>query len=276
MNEQQSFATDSLPNGLERFSIASDAGSLEVFRQGAHVTAWTPAGHRPVLFMSSRSQFAPGKAIRGGVPVIFPWFGNRSDGQPGPAHGFARTALWTLDSPQPSFSLVAESLEATFQATLLPAALELRLTVHNAGESTRRFENALHTYFAVSDVREVTVSGLENTAFLDKTDGFARKQSGGEPLRLTGETDSVYLDTTTTCTITDPAWQRRIVIAKSGSNTTVVWNPWAQKCAAMADMGPEDWTGMLCVESANAAENAILLAAGESHTMTVRFTVESV
>ncbi|HVW86124.1 MAG TPA: hypothetical protein VHB50_15650, partial [Bryobacteraceae bacterium] len=137
-----------------------------------------------------------------------------------------------------------------------------------------KFEEALHSYFAVSDVREVSVSGLEGTTYVDKTDAFRSKSQPDEPLKIGKETDQVHLNTTATCVISDPLWNRRIVVDKTGSNTTVVWNPWSEKSAAMADMGPDEWGGMICVESANAAENAVTLEPRSSHTLGVTIRVE--
>lgn len=266
--------------GLDRLVIDGPAATGEIYLQGAHLTSWVPKGQRPVLFMSSRSGFAPGKAIRGGVPIIFPWFGARSDGKPGPQHGFARTAIWELKNASlvnktdvaVDFRMSAEGFEVRFGVTL-GAQLEMVLEVTNAGAAEASFEEALHTYFAVSDVREVAVEGLTGTTYIDKTDGFKRKTLDAPQIRITKENDSVFLDTEATCTIKDPGWNRNIVVAKSGSRSTVVWNPWIEKTAGMSDMGPDDWKGMICIETANAADNAVKLAAGDTHRMTARVQV---
>jgi len=246
---------------LESVVISTPEAEGEIYLQGAHVARWQPRGERPVLFLSSKSAFAPGKAIRGGVPIIFPWFGPRSDGKPGPAHGLARTALWQQDAG--AFRLKVEQFELRYFVAM-GAKLELSLEVTNEGSDEARFEEALHTYLAVGDVRQVSVTGLEGVEYLDKTDGFKRKLQSAEPLRLTKATDSVYLNTTSTCQMSDPVWNRRIVVEKTGSASTVIWNPWA----GMADLGPDEWQGMICVETANVAENAIVLAAGATHRMT--------
>ena len=249
---------------LESVIISTPEAEGEIFLQGAHVARWQPRGERPVLFLSSKSAFDPGKAIRGGVPVIFPWFGPwfgpRSDGKPGPAHGLARTALWEHDGG--AFRLKVEQFQLRFEVKM-GAALEMSLEVTNEGPDEARFEEALHTYLAVGDVRQASVTGLEGVEYLDKTDEFKRKLQSAEPLRLTKATDSVYLNTTSTCEVTDPVWNRRIVVEKTGSASTVVWNPWT----GMADLGPDEWQGMICVETANVGENAVLLAAGATHTM---------
>jgi glucose-6-phosphate 1-epimerase len=253
---------------LESVVISAPEAEGEIYLQGAHVARWTPRGERPVLFLSSKSAFEPGKAIRGGVPVIFPWFGARSDGKPGPAHGLVRTAIWEQEGG--AFRLKVEQFQLRY-VVAMGATLELSLEVTNEGPSEARFEEALHTYLAVGDVRQVSLTGLAGVEYLDKTDEFKRKTQGAEPLRLTKATDSVYLNTTATCEVTDPVWNRRIVVEKTGSASTVIWNPWT----GMADLGPDEWQGMICVETANVGENAIVLAAGATHRMTATIRLQT-
>lgn len=277
------------PGGLTRALVSTPAAEAELYRQGAHLTQWTPRGQRPVLYVSSTSLFAPGKAIRGGVPIIFPWFGSRGDGKPGPAHGFARTLEWVVESTKlredagVEIMLSLASNDATralfepdFRAHLrvaLGSELEVELEVRNEGPERFTFEEALHTYFAVGDIREASVTGLEGTTYIDKTDGFKRKRQGSEPVCLSKETDQVHVDATATCIIHDAVWKRRIVIEKSGSSSTVVWNPWSEKTKGMPDMPADGWKEMLCVETANAADNAVHLSPGESHKLNARIRI---
>lgn len=268
------------PDGLVRVVIPAASAAAEMYLQGAHLTQWTPSGRRPVLFISPNSLFTRGKAIRGGVPIIFPWFGTRSDGRPGPAHGFARTSEWDVvaarrlgNQIEVTLALTTNELSLRFRVTV-GKELEMELEVQNNGPEIFTYEEALHTYFSVADVRQVSVSGLEGTEYLDKTDGFQRKRLEDGRIHFTKETDQVHVNTTATCVIDDPVWDRRIVIAKSGSNSTVVWNPWSEKAGAMSDLGGEAWTGMVCVESGNIGENAVTLAPGESHTMAAAIRVE--
>lgn len=151
--------------------------------------------------------------------------------------------------------------------------LRLTLEIQNTGTSAFTFEAALHTYLAVSDVRGIRVMGLENTDYLDKVDGGARRREGDAAIAFSGETDRVYLDTTSECIVNDPGWNRRIIVAKSGSRSTVVWNPWIDKARAMGDLGESAWTSMICIETANAAEDARTLAAGASHVLETVITV---
>jgi glucose-6-phosphate 1-epimerase len=278
--------------------ITTPESEAEIYTHGAHLTRWTPRGQRPVIFTSSRSLYEPGKAIRGGVPIVFPWFGPwhgpRSGALPGPVpapmHGFARTTDWQVASAGLSSS---GQFEMTFSLSPNDASralgfrdfrvlfrvavgrtLQMDLEVHNESGEPLEFEEALHTYFAIGDVHQVSVSGLENTAYIDKTDGLREKQRDALPIRIGQETDEVYLNTSATCIIHDPAWSRRVTIAKSGSRSTVVWNPWIEKSKTLADLDPEEWRGMLCVETANVASNAITLAAGASSRMAVEIHVD--
>lgn len=278
------------PGGLVRAVISTPAAEAVVYLHGAHVAHWTPRGQRPVLFISSKSLFVPGKAIRGGVPVIFPWFGPRSDGQPGPMHGFARTTEWEvegtrlLDDGKVEMALVLTPDDSTrgfgynafqlrFRVTV-GSELRMQLEVRNNAKQPLTFEEALHSYFAVGDIHRASVSGLEGRTYIDKTDGFKRKELGNAPLRIAKETDAVYPSTNATCVINDPVWNRRIIVEKTGSDTTVVWNPWIEKTKSMSDMAADDWKEMLCVETANAGENAVHLPPGESHKMTASIHVE--
>src|SRR5262249_12182584 len=132
--------------------------------------------------------------------------------------------------------------------------LTMTLEVENTGDRPFDFEEALHAYFAVGNVEEVSVSGLEQTEYLDKVSNFSRKLQGAEPIRITGETDRVFLDTTRSCRIDDPAGGRAIVVAKAHSRSTVVWNPWLERAHELADFGDDEWRRMVCIETANVGD----------------------
>jgi glucose-6-phosphate 1-epimerase len=280
--------------GLLRANITTPACTAELYLQGAHLTQWQPAGHKPVLFLSERSFFTPGKAIRGGIPIIFPWFGARTPAPDdprtdGPSHGFARTADWTLafaalagndlhltltlGPSDISRSLGYDQFALAYEITL-GAELRLQLTVNNQSSKPLHFEEALHTYFSVGDAQQVSIIGLSDTDYLDKTDSFKKKHQTDPFLKLTGETDRPYLNTNVPVNIDDPVYHRRITVDKANSNTTVVWNPWSALTATLPDMAPDSWLAMLCIETANAGTNAITLASGEHHTMEAHLFVE--
>ncbi len=240
--------------------------------------------------MSAASLFERGKAIRGGVPLVFPWFGPRQ-GHPGaPSHGFARTARWNLDSIETRSSVTAITMSlmadddtralwphdfAARFAVAFGETLRMSMIIDNTGHDSFTFENALHTYFTVGDCREVNITGLAGGRYIDKVDRAAVKTQGDEPIVFRGETDRVYLDTQSTCIIHDEGLKRRIHIDKEGSRSTVVWNPWIEKAARMADFGDEQWQHMVCVETANAAQDAVTLAPGQSHTLSATLRIES-
>jgi glucose-6-phosphate 1-epimerase len=280
--------------GLTVARVSTPACTAEIYLHGAHLTAWQPAGQEPVLFLSERSAFEAGKPIRGGVPIIFPWFGARTatlenPRTDGPSHGFARTSLWqvafaalagddlhltlTLAPNEASRALGFDRFQLAYEL-VLGKELRIRLTVANQAEAPLHFEEALHTYLAVGDATQVEIRGLANTEFLDKTEGFQRKRQTEEVLKLTKETDRPYLNTAATVTLDDPDLKRRIAVAKTNSLTTVVWNPWVELSAKLPDMEPGGWRSMTCIETANAVENAITLAPRAAHTMEAYIRIE--
>jgi glucose-6-phosphate 1-epimerase len=303
--------TNAGQGGLPRVVVTGPQGSAEIYLHGAHLTAWHPAtAAEPVLWLSRESLFDANKPIRGGVPICFPWFGAHASDAKAPAHGFARLREWTLTdarededgrvtltlelhaAPASATSASATAISAAtpsaspvsgtsawpfaFRATYrvtIGTTLTMSLEVHNPGSEPFTFEEALHTYFAVSDIRNVTVTGLERTTYLDKPTNFNRVEQGDDPIRFTGETDRIYLRAIPTCTIHDPGKQRTITITQSNADTTVVWNPWIAKAKAMADFGDEEWLEMLCVETCNVNDRARTLAAGATHTMTATIAV---
>ena len=275
-----SVRAESGAGGLPRLVVDGPEASAEIYLQGAHVTSWVPRGEEPVLWMSSRSAYAPGVPLRGGVPVCFPWFGPDRDG--GPMHGFARTAEWALldaterggdvvltlglsDSPSSRSSSWPHRFDARLTVTV-GRRLALALEVRNTGDRAVSFTEAFHTYLAVGDVRTVTVGGLEGSRYVDRLVSPDQREATGRPLTIDGETDRVYARAGS-ITADDPAGHRGLRVSASGAADAVVWNPWAAKSAAMADFGDDEWTGMLCVETGTVLE-AVSVAPGESHTMT--------
>lgn len=278
--------------GLVRAVVATARAQGDVYLQGAHVARYRPAGQQqPVLFVSTRSAFAAGKAIRGGVPLIFPWFGAKADNPSAPQHGFARVAAFDVESARADgdgkvtlvLRLEADAASrrawphdfvARYRVTM-GETLELAFEVENRSASPFAYEEALHTYLTVGDVRKATIGGLAGTTFIDKVDGLKRKREGAAPIQLGGETDRVYLDTTATCVVDDPVLGRRLVVDKQGSASTVVWNPWNEKAKGMADFGDDEWPRMVCIETANAADNAVTLPPGAKHETSALIRAEA-
>lgn len=270
-------------HGAVKALVTTPTCTAEVYMQGAHLTRWQPKDQQDVLFVSAKSAYQSGKAIRGGVPLIFPWFGANGSNPAAPAHGFVRTSQdWLLveagrsnDDYMLTFELTDSDVSKSFgykefKVTYKIAVgeeLELELIVENQSHDILNFEEAFHTYLAVSDIDNVSVLGLTNTEYLDKTDGFKRKRQIEEALRFTEETDRPYLNTLAKIEIDDTGWQRKIIVDKLASNSTIVWNPWAEQTAKLSDMEPDGWRKMLCIETANMNENLVALAPGSHHTM---------
>jgi glucose-6-phosphate 1-epimerase len=268
---------------MKSIALFTPSARAELFLQGAHLARYEMNG-KPVLFLSKRAEFAPGKAIRGGIPVCFPWFGPHADDPRLPSHGFARTAEWELLESREGFAaLRLESNEAThalwphdFQAIyriqLLEQGLRLDFRVHNTGTSDFVFETALHTYFAVSDARQVSVEGLDGKTYLDQADGNRRKLQQGT-ITFEGETDRLYVDSGGPVRLREGGNTIRI-INRDGVRSTVVWNPWTDKARSLKDLGEDQWPGFVCIESGCAADDAVTLEAGESWTLVVEYLVE--
>lgn len=266
--------------GLARVQISTPAATGEIYLHGAHVTSWKPAGKEEVFFVSANSLW-DGHAIRGGVPICCPWFGDKADDPHAPAHGFVRTKEWklekiTAEGDAVSVEMSTESgtdtkhwYSADFRLVYrvtYGSELTLELIMLNTGRESLHFEEALHAYHNVGDVAQAFIGGLDGIHYLDKTDSFREKTQEGD-IHITRETDRVYLNTGHPLTLTDTVLQRRIIVTKENSLTTVVWNPWSEKAPTMSDMEKDQWKRMLCIETSNVGEFAVQLAAGQQHTM---------
>ncbi len=264
--------------GLRKIVVESLNSIAEIYLHGAHVTRFEKKGEPPLLFLSEASEYNRQNPIRGGVPVIFPWFGPR-DGLPG--HGYARTAEWewieTALLPDESVSLRLrlprhEDFDVEYRVTV-GNELALELIVHNSGGSVAEFETCLHTYFQISAIDAISITGLSNSGFLDRLTGTHKVDSAPE-LRISSEVDRTYHDTTATVEILDPGHNRTIRIGKSGSNSTVVWNPWIDKSIRLPDFGDEEYLRMVCVESGNIGPNKTILPAGGRSVLKVVLSSE--
>ncbi len=277
------------PGGLLVIEVNNQAATALIALQGAQVMRWAPRGENPVIWLSGAARFAPGKSIRGGAPVCWPWFGAHPTEAGFPAHGYARTLSWevvrseVLNAEQTRllFKLVETAATRAWWPHHTPlecritvgGTLELELVTRNQDRAPVTISEALHTYFEVGEVSQVQVLGLEDGEYLDKVDGFRRKTQSG-PIGISGEVDRVYVNNSNACVISDPVLQRRILIDKRGSESTVVWNPWIDKAVQLGDMGDEGYRHMLCVESGNAADNVVDIAPGDEHRLWVSYRVE--
>jgi len=271
------------PGGLPVAELSYKGATATVALHGAHVLSYVPASARPVLWLSDEAIFKDGKAIRGGIPVCWPWFADHPSEPNYPAHGVARTRSWRVAATAPaSITLELQATEATrehfphdfilrLEATLSDA-LKIQLTVHNPSETPFTYTGALHTYFAISHIDQARVEGLDGRPYIDSNDGKARKTQVG-PIRFQEEVDRIYLETADTCLVCDEGWDRTVRIGKDGSRSTVVWNPWIAKAQRMADFGDQEYQEMLCVETTNAADDAIAVPPGETHKLALTLSL---
>ena len=269
------------PGGFTVAVLACQRGSCEVCLHGGHVLSYRPIGHAPVLWLSAHSLYEPGKPIRGGIPVCWPWFGACPGRDDLPMHGFARLCEWSIvgteySNEKSDLRLVLRDTPETravwphaFELELhviLGDTLTLRLTSRNTGGEPFTYTEALHGYYAVRQIADVCVMGLEGAEFSDRLSPDPAPLTEESPVVFRAETDRIYSDDGEVV-VSDPGIGRDIVLTKSGSASTVVWNPWIAKSRRMADFGDDEYLRMLCVEQANVGDAAITLPPGKSHTL---------
>jgi glucose-6-phosphate 1-epimerase len=276
--------------GLARVQITGAFGEGEMYLHGAHLTSWKPAGHDEVLFISTKSRWEEGHAIRGGIPICFPWFRGKVDDAHAPAHGFVRTKMWQLESIVEienengvAVTMFTQSDEHTrkwwpgefrlVHRVTFGSALRLELVCMNTGTMPFRFEEALHTYNRIASIQDARVQGLDGVSYLDNTDSNKEKTQRGDVI-VAAQTDSAYRNTQNEVALLDPKRKRRIRLQKEHSLSTVVWNPWSEGATRLQDLGEGEWRQFLCVEASNILDAAINLAPGQEHRVAAVLTVE--
>lgn len=295
------FKVDTEQHGeLNCWRITSDRAELLIAQQGAQVLSYQRIGEPPLLWLSDQALFRRGKSVRAGVPVCWPWFGNLQrnpasvqgmfQGEQAPAHGLARGRDWQLLGMEESGgSLRIEFTLPEAQGELpgwphevelkllveLGDQLQLTLTSYNLGNANVTLSQALHSYFAVSDVRQVHVEGVDGLGYIETLADWAlRKQQG--VLGFAGEADRIYLNTPQQLTIVDPHWNRRITLQASGSRSAVIWNPWTDRAKELPDMADDGWQRMLCIETANVWDDVVELKPGASHSLALTIGCEKI
>ena len=283
------------PGGLPRVTVTTQACRAEVMLHGAHLTAWEPAGCVPVIWLTGQARFAPGVPIRGGVPLCWPWFGPGAE-RSLPMHGPVRTLAWTLDDvrvdAEGTATITLSCADDAATRSVFPHAFRLRYTITagrsldlsliatNTGASVIPVGEAMHTYLAVGDVRRVSLSGLEGTTYIDRseTHGFhllAEHPRGVQagPVTFTEEVDRHHLAHTGEVQLHDPAWGRVLRLSKRGSRSTQVWNPWIGKAQRLPDLGDHEWPAFVVAEAANAFDEAYVLEPGAQHELGMNIAV---
>jgi glucose-6-phosphate 1-epimerase len=281
-----------LNNGIVLVEINNSLATATISLQGGHVIKWWPKHQStPVLWISKLAKFIPGKAIRGGVPICWPWFGAHPIDKNLPGHGYARISPWAVNSLRTLGCGVTEIkltlLETDLSSAHWPYSVSLTVTISVGRTLTIELETTnnsnqeitlsegLHTYFHISDIANISVLGLDGCEYVDLiSDNIQRKQVGA--IRFDGELGRIYVNTNGTCVIEDPQLNRRIRIEKTGSLSTAVWSPWEATATKMDDLGANGWRDMVCVESANAIGNLVAVSPGASHTLVSIYSVESI
>lgn len=268
-------------HGAPAVLVDTPAARAVVHLHGAHLSSWAPAGAEEVLFLSPTSSFGEGAAIRGGVPLVGPWFGPGRHGDRPTKHGWLRDVRWDLveagaEDGDVLLTLASPAARTELGATLrlrLGAELSLDLELTAGDEALPDVEAALHTYLALADVREARIEGLGGADYLDNTRGLAPATLPEGPLRLSGPTDRV-ITADTAVRVVDEKAGRTIVSTPRGTARTVVWNPWDEGAAGMDDLPDDAWPGFVCVEPAVAKEAAVDLAPGASVALGVTYRLE--
>jgi glucose-6-phosphate 1-epimerase len=280
---------DSIP-GYPIYVINHPAATARIAVNGAHVMEWKPTGQEaPVLYVSPDAVLTPGKAIRGGIPICWPWFGGHPTDDSMPMHGIARTRPWELlraDAKEGHVALLFKLQSSEETKALWPhdfvchlgisigAALEVSLMTQNTGDSAFVLGEALHTYLTVGDIKQITVKGLDETKYLDTVGERVMRDQVGD-IVFEGEVDRQYVSTGGVI-VEDRALKRNLVVNKLGSGTTVVWNPWIEKSKRLADLPDEAYQGFLCVEAANAGDACVTVAAGGNHVLLTQISLPSI
>ncbi|TLX78116.1 D-hexose-6-phosphate mutarotase [Labilibacter sediminis] len=274
---------------LDIIQITNKHAQMDLSLYGAQVLSFIPNNEEDLLWMSSLSEFKQGKAIRGGIPLCFPWFGPHDSDDSLPQHGFARLSVWNLEEvkqledDRTSVTLTIQSSPDTkkywpheFYAELtviVGKELEVNLTVNNTDSDSFKYTSALHTYLAVGDINNAKIEGLKNTEYYWGFEDTIQKQDD-ELLSITKEENRRYINTSNTCFIQNSLNNKTTAIDKKGSNVTVVWNPWQETCLQMKDVENEAYKSFVCVEAANYYYDYIVLKPGESHTTSTKIRLK--
>ncbi len=276
--------------GLPMINVSNDHADAVISVYAGQVLSFTPKGAADLLFVSDKAYYAEGKAIKGGVPICWPWFGADPEGKGRPAHGFMRNRMWsaweTRDNADGSTTVILGVESSPETLAIWPHAfrlameitvgktLQLALVTRNTGDAPFTITQALHTYFAVGDIAQTTVAGLDGTQYLDKAadgNGATKQQDGA--ISINSEVDRVYLGVPAELAIVDGALNRTIRIISSGNKTAVVWNPWTKIAASMADLQDDDYLRFVCVETTNAADDAVEVAAGGEFRLVTEYSL---
>lgn len=276
--------------GLPFIHVRNGKASALISIYAGQVLAYRPQGIQDdLLFLSKRAYYQAGKAIKGGVPICWPWFGPDPEGRGRPAHGFMRNRMWDIvevsTTPEDNTRIVLGSTDTEETQSIWSRSFVLRLEItigdtlnlelvtRNSGSQACTVTQAFHTYFSVGDIRQTHVSGLENTRYIDKVDDNLEKNQT-DPVTIDAEVDRIYQSVGSNLVIHDTARKRRIHITSKGNRTAVVWNPWAKISADMADLEDDDYLRFICVETTNAATDRVHIQPGSEFRLIANYRIE--
>lgn len=283
--------TVELHKQLIAISVNNQAASATVFLQGAQLASYTPKNSKPVIWLSDKCDYKAGKALRGGIPICWPWFGDLQRNPPAlqqqitgsaQAHGFVRTQQWQLSGV---YNLDKKTTKLTFELTVaandswpFPAQLQLtimigetlslQLSVKNTGLQPFKYTAAFHSYFNISHIDDISVSGLTDTPYIDTLDDWQTQQDVHD-LKVDQEIDRIYCNSPTVVTLNDHAKNQQMSLTSNNMSDLVVWNPWKQKSKTLTDFDNNAYQNMVCLESACILDNMATLVPGQQHLSTI-------
>ena len=284
-------------DSLAAWRIRHGDAELLLAQQGAQILSYRRGSQPPLIWLSEQAAYQRGQSVRGGVPVCWPWFGDLTRNPPAvqamvsgeaPFHGLVRTLDWQLDAVETldtgvcvSLSLPAVSALPSWQGEVQPRLqltlgddLLIELHNHNTSQQPAAISQALHSYFAISDIQQVQLHGLDGCRYIETLEDWAERRQQGD-LEFAGETDRIYLDVPARLELLDHGWQRRLLLEVSGSRSAIVWNPWIDKAGRLSQFAADAWQRMLCIETANVWDDCLQLAPGESHCLSLRLSSQA-
>lgn len=261
--------------GINIIRVIHPLAEAGISLHGGHLLWFKPQGEKDIIWLSEKAIFDQSKAVRGGIPICWPWFGQAGT----PSHGFARTSQWSLLEHRENengviVSLALEDNEETyaiwphkFKNVLtfeIGQELKVSLTSTNTDNQPWSYSGALHTYFDIANINDIDITGM-GPNYLDSTQQ-GKACEGGSTLIFNSETDRVYTQPEATITINDKNNNREILVTNEGHNAAVIWNPWQALSISMGDMADNSFETMVCVES-TIHQPSIELAPEQSHTL---------
>lgn len=274
-------------NEHEIIVLENKHSKLELSLFGATVLSFVPNGHKDIMWLGTHNQFNKQKAIRGGVPICWPKFGDENINSAFPKHGFARMQDWTLEniSETDDESLITLNLKQNSHfASILPInasatlkivvgkTLKMQLETTNNGDTDFSYSEGLHTYFLIGDINQITINGLDGSSYVDRLDSDTVKKVKGD-FGFSKMEDTVFADSKATTKIIDKTFKRVITITKEGSESTIVWNPYKKEVSD--EVVGDEYKDFVCVEAGNVLNNFITLKAGQSHTLAMEISVDN-